>query len=506
MATKSDLAKEILDRREARRNFRAWCLLCGFNPAKHHDLIIDKIQAVAESPTPRYIILEMPPGAAKSTYTSALAPPWFMGKRPGSCILACSYSKDLVTSFGRRCRNYVDERENVLGFSLKADTKAADEWESSNGGRYFCAGVGAGIAGHRADLGLIDDYLGNQEDADSKTVRDKQWDWFKGDFYPRLKPNASIFIIANRRHEDDLIGRLTQPNRTDFTNDSPIPPEQWEVIRLPFFAEKNDPLGREVGARLWPEWFTEEQAKQINRLNPRIRSGLYQQRPAPEDGDFFKQTGLVGYEEQDLPSLSELRIYAASDHGISTKEDACPSCMGGCGVDSQGVIWILPDLRWQRMDSMAQVNNMLSWSSQHHPIYWRAEKGHITQSIGPFLRKRMKETKIWINIREVTPKRDKVSRARSIQGLCELGKVHFPKFAKWWPEAENQMLTFPGSRENDFVDFLAHLGAEVEYMTNGEVVSVERQGDVNELPVEPLTLDWIRQSSARRSRRELVEF
>lgn len=504
VATDSLIDEEIqlLERKRtvlsARESFRQWCLLCGQIPAKHHDLIINKLQKVAESATQRFIILLMPPGAAKSTYTSATYPPWYLGKCPGNSILACSYAKDLAASFGRRGRNLVEEKSNILGYSLSADSKAADEWETSTGGRYFCAGVGSGIAGHRADLGLIDDYLGNQEDADSLTTRDKQWNWFLQDFFPRLKPRASIVIIANRRHEDDLVGRLTDPENKHNIN-SPIVVDKWEVIKLPFFAEANDPLGRQVGERLWPEWFTEETAVQVNRLPPRVKAGLYQQRPAPDEGDYFKQEWLVGYERQDLPPLGELRVYAASDHAISKKDDANKTVMGLGGLDSKGQLYILPYLFWQRADAEEQIEEMLKINRMYRPIFWRAEKGHITQSLGPFLRKRMREERNYINLREVTAKKDKPTRARGAQGFMATGRILVPKFAEWWPAAEHQLLTFPASTEDDFVDFLAHLCNEVENMTTPDLlVEVEE-----ELTMPELTYDWLKQSSRRRE--ELVE-
>lgn len=500
MLSKEQAAQELLRRREARRDFRAWCILNDFSPAKHHELIIQKFQEVTDSPTPRYVIIEMPPGAAKSTYSSVLAPAWYLGRRPGSTVLACSYSKDLAVSFGRKGRNYVEERHTVLGYDLRQDTKAADEWETSNGGRYFCAGVGAGIAGHRCDLGLIDDPLGSQEDADSKHVRDKQWDWFKGDFHPRLKPNASIFIIANRRHEDDLIGRLLRKGTDDFPNDSPIPPEDWEVIRLPYFAEKDDVLGRELGERLWPEWYTEKHAEGIKRLNPKIRAGLWQQRPAPEEGDFFLNEWLQGYTLDQLPK--ELKIYAASDHAVSKRDDSCPTCMGAAAVSSNGNLYIMPQIFWKRADTDLQIEQMLFLNKLWKPIWWLAEKEHITQSIGPFLKLRMKQTSNWIPIREVVPRKDKVLRAQSFRGLCSNGQVFFPKFTDWWPEAENQLLTFPNSSESDFVDMLGHIGKFVDLIHKPEKVQEEEEKDINELSsiFPPITLSWVKKSANQRQK------
>ena len=474
--TKAEAAEELLRRRQSRRELDTWNRAIGNIPAKHHQLINRKLQEITESETPRYIIILMPPGAAKSTYASVAFPPWYLGKRPGCSILACSYSYTLAENFGRKARDLASLHETTLGYNLKQDTKSAGEWETSLNGRYFCAGVGAGIAGHRADLGLIDDYLGNQEDADSAVQRNKQFAWFWNDFYPRLKPNASIVIIANRRHEDDLVGRLLDKHRTD----NPILPSQWEVIKLPFFARENDILGRTPGERLWPEWFTPEQAEQINRLAPRVKSGLYQQEPAPEDGDFFKKAWFTGYTPEELPPLDQLIIYATSDHAISKKEDANKTCFGVFGIDSDNDIWWLPEgIFWQRADSLEQVNEMLRLNRKFKILKWYAEKGHITQAIGPILTQRMREDSNYINIFQYTPKRDKPTRARSFQGLAATGRVFVPKFAPWWPDVEQQLLAFPGSSEDDVVDMLAHLGKAVDAMIAPDAVEETRSENVN---------------------------
>ena len=491
--TATDAAQILLQRRAARQNLTAWNRLIGNQPALHHDLINKKLQEVTESATPRYVIILMPPGAAKSTYASVAFPPWYLGKRPGCNILACSYSYTLAEQFGRRARNLAQQHEKELGYTLASDSKAAGEWETSQRGRYFSAGVGSGIAGHRADLGLIDDYIGTQEDADSKTIRDKQWDWFWNDFFPRLKPNASVVIIANRRHMDDLVGRLTDKERQD----SPIEPTSWEVIRLPFFAEENDPLGRLPGQRLWPEWFNEDMAKKVNRLAPRVKAGLYQQRPAAEDGEYFKKDWFVPYKSEDeLPK--QLRMYASSDHAISKADDANKTAMGVFGVDSEGDLWWLPELVWGRLDAEEQAVAMLRLNRKYKILTWNAEKGHISMSIGPFLRNMMREQNNYINIAEHTPRHDKPTRARSFQGMAALGRVHVPVFAPWWEAALAQLLSFPASTEDDLVDMLAHMGNAVN-----ELVPAEAQEQAFDEVLESPTLTYgLLKSQIRRHERQ----
>lgn len=433
---------------------------------RHHQFIVDKLQEITDSPTARFVIILISPGTAKSTYASKLFPPWFLGRKDRHSILACSHSKEFATGFGREARNYATSHPNILGYSLSEDSRAADEWTTSNGGKYYCAGVGTGLSGIRADLGLIDDYIGKDSDADSPQIRELQWKWFVNDFYPRCSGTqstgtGSIIIIANRRHEDDLVGRLLKKE----DNESPIPPERWEVIKLPFFAEENDPLGRSKGEVIWPEKF-ENQIEAVKRMPSRTRAGLYQQSPRADEGGYFQLKWLHGYEKQDLPS--NLRIYAASDHACTDNAGDATVLLFG-GWDGKN-LWILPELWWEKADTGKVVEAMLKYGDKQQPLTWWAEKGHITKSIGPFLRDRMQEEKIYLRIEEITPKHDKPTRARPAQGMCEFGQVMFPKFAPWWDKAEHELLTFPGSTHDDFVDAFAHLCAGVFRMVKPDKV------------------------------------
>lgn len=462
-----------------RRHLKQWCQRVGYEPAAHHELVLRELSAVANGSVKRLAIF-MPPGSAKSTYASILFPAWFLGQHPERCVIAASHTQELADSFGRRVRNLVAEYGPLLGYKLADDSQAAGRWGTTNKSEYFAVGIGGSVTGRRADLALIDDPVRSAEDADSKLNRDRQWEWYNFDLMTRLKPNAAIVLIQTRWHEDDLAGRILAQEA-----------DQWRVIRLPMVAETNDALGRAEGEPLWPEYFTEDMRVQARRT-PRVWSALYQQRPSPEEGGFFKRAWLKGYEPGELPK--NLRIYVASDHAVSLKQEADRTCLLPVGVDASGVIWVLPDLVWERMEADQTVNSILKLMRDRKPLLWWAESGHISKSIGPFLRRRMLDENTYVPISEVTCVRDKRTRAQSIAGRMSMGMVRFPKFAPWWEQAEAEMLTFDTGTHDDFVDALAHVGMGLDYLVNAEG------------PPKPSTptgtLAWVKESSKRREARE----
>lgn len=483
--------RAILERwlrvREARKSLREWCIQArGLVPARHHELLISKLEEVSEQGGKRVIVC-MPPGSGKSHYISICFPPWYLSRAPGLSILACSHSKDLIQSFGRAARNLAEQYSDILGYRLASWSKAADEWETSNGGRYFCAGTGGGIAGHRADLATLDDPIGKDEDASSQEFRDKLWRWFWNDFMPRLKPNGSVIIVANRRHEDDLVGRLIAHY-----------PDEWELIKLPLVIETPeqevaDPLGRRMGEMLWPEWFTERTLADA-RKSPDFY-GLYQQEPAPPGGDLIQDGWLRTYGRDELPR--DLRIYVGSDHALGKRENNDFTCIIPAGIDPSGRIWILPDIIWKRMDAGEIVEAMISLAERLRPAGWFAEDEHISRSIGPFLTKRMQERGVFFPLTPLRSNRDLVARSASIRGRIQSGMVLFPGFAPWWSRARHELLSFPNGRHDDFVSALSELGMGLSSMVRS---SAPPAPVPNVLPPTVFDWNWLRRQKQKKRR------
>lgn len=265
-------------------------------PAQHHQVIIEALEKVDRGEIKRLMILA-PPGSAKSTYASVLFPAWQMGRHPTKDIICASQTQELADRFGRRARNLVASQthRDVFGNGLAKDQRAAGQWTTERGGEYFATGVQP-FAGRRADGAITDDLIRGRKDADSFTVRNSAWEWVLGDLRPRLKPNAWWVYITTRWHEDDPAGRIL-PEKWDGHSGwvTARDGEKWYVLSLVAVVEtaeeaEHDPLGREIGEIIWPEWFTPEMLAQEKRSQgPRNWNALYQQKPKPDEGAILKR-------------------------------------------------------------------------------------------------------------------------------------------------------------------------------------------------------------------------
>src|SRR6516164_1555342 len=106
LTPRQSAARILLDRRTVRANLTSWAQACGFEPARHHRLLIDRLERVARGEIDRLLVC-MPPGAAKSTYASVLFPAHFLVQHPSASIISASHTTELSERWGRRVRNSI---------------------------------------------------------------------------------------------------------------------------------------------------------------------------------------------------------------------------------------------------------------------------------------------------------------------------------------------------------------------------------------------------------------
>lgn len=262
-----------------------------WKPYRHHLVLSESLVDLAMGRIPG-LIVEMPPRHGKSELGSHWFPVWLLHWFPNWPIVLASYELEQAAGYGRKVRDTIFANQDRLCTRLRRDTWAAHRWLTTEGGGMVSAGIGGPITGKGLRIGIVDDPIKNDEEAQSQVMRDKVWNWFKWVVLPRVNPDldteeidaelvGGFLIIQTRWHEDDLTGRILN--------------EKWgqafKRLTLPALAEAGDPLGREVGQPLWPEGgFTKPfLAVQQARLGEHAWDALYQQRPGSPAGSIFKR-------------------------------------------------------------------------------------------------------------------------------------------------------------------------------------------------------------------------
>lgn len=455
----------------------------GYWPARHHLYLIERLEAVARGECRRLMVF-MPPGSAKSTYTSQLFPAWLMAQpSPHGMpwdILATSNTSNLAEEFSLRVRRHARESARLLGYNLNDESQALTRWEIEGRGVYRCAGAGSAIAGQRADIALIDDPVKGSEQADSETQRTKIRTWYVDDLRQRVKPEGAIVIVQTRWHEDDLSGSILP---ADWDGESGQikgrDGEVWEVVCLPQFATReDDPLGRKPGEPLWPEWMPHAACKQMRAtMSPRSWSALHQQRPSPDTGGYFDRKWFGRYSAVPVGS----RAFLASDWATPEGTDWTVHVV--VAVDAMSRLYVVDVWRGQGTTAES-IDAALDIAQRHKAACWLNEKGVLWRTITGQAAARMRERNIFVPCEEYARTADKATMARAIQGRWSQGMVMLPEQAPWLADLEHEMLRFPAGRHDDQVDALALIGLHLEHVVAPPVVSMSMQA------LQPEAMQW----------------
>lgn len=431
----------------------------GYRDAAHHRLIARHLEAVERGDIKR-LMITMPPRHGKSMLASEFFPAWYIGRNPDHYVVTATYAQELADDFGRKVKNQIEDdayKAIFPGVSLADDSKSAKrfhidgnvggyEHSISQRGAFYAVGVGGPLTGRGAHLLLIDDPVKNREDAESEVIRKKTKDWYTSTAYTRLMPGGRIVIIQTRWHEDDLAGWL----QTEHGH------EGWTILDLPAINE--------AGEALWPEQYDIEALEKIKRaLPPRDWSALYQQKPSPETGDYFKREWI--HTADILPPRETMLVYGGSDYAV-TANGGDYTVHVVVGIDSDGRMWLL-DLWRGQASSDVWVDAFCDLVTKWKPIGWAEETGQIKSGVGPFLIKRMMERAAYV-ARESFPTRgDKAVRAQSIRGRMAMNGLWVKSDAPFLSDLISEMMSFPVGVHDDQVDALGLVGQLMDRMSAG---------------------------------------
>jgi predicted phage terminase large subunit-like protein len=232
----------------------------------------------------------VPPRHGKSTLATKAFPAWFLGRNPNKKIITVSYGAELATEFGREVRNMVDSEQyqDLFPIQLRKDSKAANRWNTDNGGAYIATGIDGPVTGKGGDIIIVDDPHKNRKEADSRTMSDGVHNYYQSTLYSRQQPggNTAIVVIMQRWNTYDLAARLLELAKTDPDAD------QWEVVEMAAVHDGNGNAVEIDDARakaLCPEMFNLPALRSI-KVNSGTRNwtSQWQQQPTVDGGEIIK--------------------------------------------------------------------------------------------------------------------------------------------------------------------------------------------------------------------------
>jgi predicted phage terminase large subunit-like protein len=306
------------------------------------------------------------------------------------------------------------------------------------------------MTGNRATDLLIDDPVAGRDEADSPTIRKKSREAYEDDLTTRLMPGGATLIIQTRWHQDDLSGGILP---IDWAGESGFVRGRdgldWFVLCVPAIADrKDDPLGRQVGDRLWPEWFTVDHFERF-KANQRTWNALFQQKPTADTGTYFKAEWF-DYRYDRRPQ--RLRIFGCSDYAV-TPDGGDFTEHGVFGIDEQDALYVL-DWWWGQTASDVWVEKQCDLIYKWKPICWIAETGVIRRAVGPYLGQRMTKRNALTRLEWLPTTGDKEAMARGAQAMASMGQIKFPMRSGFHERVISQALAFPAGTFDDAVDVL----------------------------------------------------
>jgi predicted phage terminase large subunit-like protein len=380
----------------------------------------------------------MPPRHGKSELISKYFPAWYLGTFPNNHVILVSYEADFAASWGRKAREVLDELGNDFGVKVNQESSAAKHWEiEDHSGGMDAAGAYGPITGKGADVLVIDDPVKNAEEAYSPLQREKLWDWYQSTAFTRLEPNGAIILVMTRWHEDDLAGRLLKQEAG-----------QWEIVSLPALAEADDPLNRTEGDALWPERFPMEQLLEKKKsVGSYWWSAMYQQRPVPIEGGFFKNDWLQFFDPEYVPGFEVIvQSWDTAQTKSSTSDYVVGQVWGRIGAD----FYLLDQVRgrWDFDETVAQIKDL----SYHWPQC--SAKLIEAQTLGAALASHLKHQ--ISGIIPISVKASKEIRALNALPVWQSKNVYIPKpddgeYA-WVDDFVRELLNFPNAVNDDMVD------------------------------------------------------
>lgn len=289
---------------------------------------------------------------------------------------------------------------------------------------------------------IIDDYLKNRAEAESQTVRDKQWDSFRNDLMTRLAPVYIVIILATRWHEDDLVGRIEKEEKSN--------PDFPRFEKIIFEAHDEDTDTYLFNERFSDDWYRAQKAA----VGTYAWCALYQQRPSARTGNLLMAYNAEIVSRSQVPEdLKQCRGWdPASTAKQRLKEDPDYTAGVKAGLGSDGFVYITDCVhgQWAATERDEVIRSTMLRDGPRVKQYFESAVGYKDT-----YERLSRELAGKVSIVSVAPRGDKVARASILEPVFEAGKVRIVR-ASWTDDLVAELATFPNGAHDDKVDALVY--------------------------------------------------
>lgn len=409
------------------------------------------------------LCISVPPQHGKSMTITECLPSWFMGRNPDLRCIITAYNADIAEKFGDRNRQKIkDFGKDIFGIEVSEsqDNKTLFDIKGHSGGQYS-TGINGSLTSNNGALIIVDDPFKNEIEANNPAIRDMVWSNFTSAVLTRMRGKGNaIIVIHTRWHEDDLIGRIKKCETAS----------EWTFVNIPCVWEKGEDklLHRKVGETLCPEiGYDYEWANSIMKtIGKRQWNALYQGHPFIESGELVKREYLRFYNDKSKP-LNFDEIVLSCDLSFGGKNsDNDPCCMSVWGRNG-GNHYLLEVINKKLTftETLERIKYICGkYPTMSKKLIERKANGNATietlnQTIGGFI--------------AFDPKANsKQERLELCLPYFEAGNIYFPdeKTDSSIEELIEQLLRFPKSTHDDFVDTISQYLLNYSYKYNGGVI------------------------------------
>ena len=419
------------------------------------------------------LIFCIPPRHCKSKIISIAFPAFYLGLNPSAKIMHITYSEELSTDLAINCKKIMEsEWYKKLFPNTRIDPKksSATDFRTTRNGEKFSTTIHGAITGRGADLIIIDDPL-KASDVNS-SERENVNKIYSNTIVSRLndKKEGQIVIVAQRLHQLDLPAYAQNLDPQFKTISMPIiaqKDEEW-IIEGSFFRPTKK-YQRKKGDLLHPAREDISIIENYKRCSgSAVFSAQYLQNPLQEGCGYIKKEMLQKFSCS--PACDTILL--SWDTATKISENNAYSACVVLGIDRKNY-FLLGCVR-ERLDFPALVQKVKDTYK-----FYNKETSFIKiliedASSGTSLIQTLKsDPEIGRLICPIRATRAKEDRFNSVTLAIENGKLLLPEYgSNWYPEFEQELLTFPYSIYKDQCDALSQA---VEYANTHPSAQPHRQ-------------------------------